>query len=215
VRALTELLQDPEIGQFDEVTALVNEPEAKTRRSIASFFVRARPDDVLLLYFSGHGVLDDKGRLYLAAQDTQRDLPQATAISAAFVTDAMDSSRSRQQLLILDCCHSGAFARGARGVAEGKAITQATFEGVGSGRAVLTATDATQYAWEGETVIGDAENSVFTHFMIEGLKTGAADTDDDGEITWRSCTRICTARWCGRRRSRRRASGRTTSRGNL
>ena len=183
VRALTELLRDPEIGQFEHVTALVNEPEAHTRRAIAGFFVRARPDDQLLLYFSGHGLLDDKGRLYLAAKDTQRDLPQATAISAAFVTDAMDSSRSRQQLLILDCCHSGAFARGARAADEAKAVTQATFEGVGAGRAVLTATDATQYAWEGESVIGEAENSVFTHFMIEGLRTGAADTDSDGRIT--------------------------------
>ena len=32
-------------------------------------------------------------------------------------------------------------------------------------------------------MIGAAENSVFTHFMIEGLKTGAADTDNDGQIT--------------------------------
>ncbi|MCC6188799.1 MAG: caspase family protein, partial [Anaerolineales bacterium] len=183
VRALTDLLRQPDIGQFDEVTPLVNEPEAATRRAIASFFARARPDDMLLLYFSGHGVLDDRGRLYLAAHDTQRDLPQATAISAAFVTDAMDGSRSRRQVLILDCCHSGAFARGARGAGGAKAVTAATFEGVGYGRAVITATDATQFAWEGETVIGAAENSVFTHYMIEGLKTGAADVDDDGEIT--------------------------------
>jgi hypothetical protein len=183
VRGLTELLEHPKMGQFNEVVPLINESEAATRRAIASFFARAAPDDMLLLYFSGHGVLDDKGRLYLAACDTQRDLPQATAISAAFITDAMDSSRSRRQVLILDCCHSGAFARGARAVGEAKAVTAATFEGVGYGRAVLTATDATQYAWEGEAVIGSAENSVFTHCMIEGLKTGAADVNQDGEIT--------------------------------
>ncbi len=183
VRGLSELLSHPDVGQFDEVVPLVNASEAKTRLAIATFFARAKPDDMLLLYFSGHGVLDDKGRLYLAAHDTQRDLPQATAISAAFVTDAMDSSSSRRQVLILDCCHSGAFARGARGAGEAKAITAATFEGAGYGRAVLTATDATQYAWEGEAVMGSAENSVFTHCVIEGLRTGAADTNQDGEIT--------------------------------
>jgi hypothetical protein len=183
VQELSDLLRHPAIGQFDEVQPLVNASEAATRRAIASFFARARPDDMLLLYFSGHGVLDDKGRLYLAAQDTQRDLPHATAISAAFVTDAMDSSRSRRQVLILDCCHSGAFARGARSPGGAKAVTEATFEGLGYGRAVLTATDATQYAWEGEAIMGEADNSVFTHFMIEGLKSGAADTDNDGDVT--------------------------------
>ena len=47
----------------------------------------------------------------------------------------------------------------------------------------MTATDATQYAWEGDRVIGQADNSVFTHFMIQGLQTGEADQDHDGRIT--------------------------------
>jgi hypothetical protein len=183
VRGLAELLRDGAIGQFESVRTVIDESEAITRRAIAGFFAQGKPDELLLLYFSGHGVLDDKGRLYLAAKDTQRDLPQATAIPAAFITDGMDSSRSRRQVLILDCCHSGAFARGARSATGAKAITETTFEGVGYGRAVLTATDATQYAWEGEAVIGSAENSVFTHHMIEGLRSGAADADGDGDIT--------------------------------
>jgi hypothetical protein len=48
---------------------------------------------------------------------------------------------------------------------------------------ILTATDSTQYAWDGDQIIGDAPNSLFTHFLIEGLKTGAADRDDDGAVT--------------------------------
>src|SRR4029077_10617622 len=47
----------------------------------------------------------------------------------------------------------------------------------------LPATDSTQYAWEGDQVIGDAQNSLFTHFLVEGLKTGAADKDADGVVT--------------------------------
>ncbi|MCK4900129.1 MAG: tetratricopeptide repeat protein, partial [Anaerolineales bacterium] len=39
------------------------------------------------------------------------------------------------------------------------------------------------YAWEGDQVTGEAENSVFTHHLIQGLKTGQADTDGDGRIT--------------------------------
>ena len=61
--------------------------------------------------------------------------------------------------------------------------TGPAFEGLGYGRVVLTATDATQYAWEGDKVIGQADRSVFTHYLIEGLRTGEADTNHDGAIT--------------------------------
>ena len=95
----------------------------------------------------------------------------------------MDRSFSKRQVLVLDCCHSGAFAHGAK-AAQGVSVgTAEAFEGTGLGRVVLTATDSTQYAWEGDQIIGDAQNSLFTHFLIEGLKTGAADRDDDGVVT--------------------------------
>ncbi|HET9911287.1 MAG TPA: SUMF1/EgtB/PvdO family nonheme iron enzyme, partial [Anaerolineales bacterium] len=55
------------------------------------------------------------------------------------------------------------------------------FEGSGFGRVILTATDSTQYAWEGDKVIGNTQKSVFTHFLIEGLK-GDADHNNDGCI---------------------------------
>ena len=32
-------------------------------------------------------------------------------------------------------------------------------------------------------MLGEVENSLFTHYMIEGLRTGAADRDEDGLIT--------------------------------
>ncbi|MDZ7344811.1 MAG: caspase family protein, partial [candidate division KSB1 bacterium] len=181
VRALAEILRDPAIGGFDSVTTLVNQLESDVSRSIESFFAQKKPDDLLLLYFSGHGVLDDRGRLYLAVKDTKRELLKSTAIAAAFVTGEMDSCRSKRQVLILDCCHSGAFERGAKG--DMQAVNEATFEGNGYGRIVLTASDSTQYALEGDQVIAQAELSLFTHFLIQGLQTGEADTDGDGRIT--------------------------------
>lgn len=180
---LAALLRSPDVGSFDEVIALVNESAATLRRSIAKLFAQKAPDDLVLLYFSGHGVLDDQGHLYLAVKDTERDLLSGTAIPANFITGEMDRSRSRRQVLMLDCCHSGAFARGSKGAIGASVGTAAVFEGTGYGRVVLTATDATQYAWEGDRVIGQADNSVFTHFMVQGLQTGEADQDHDGRIT--------------------------------
>ena len=128
-------------------------------------------------------MLDDQGRLYLAVKDTERNLLRATGIPAAYITDEMNNSRSQRQVLILDCCHSGAFARGAKGASGASVGTAAAFEGSGFGRVVLTATDATQYAWEGEQIIGEAQSSLFTHHLINGLSSGAADLNHDGRIT--------------------------------
>ena len=183
VKALAEVLRAPDVGSFDTVTTLVNQPATAVRREVARFFGQKTRDDLLVLYFSGHGVLDDRGRLYLAVKDTERELLSGTAVPASFVTDEMDRSWSRRQVLILDCCHSGAFARGAKGVVGASVGTAIAFEGSGTGRVVLTATDSTQYAWEGDEVTGQAENSVFTRYLIEGLRTGQADIDGDGQIT--------------------------------
>ncbi len=185
VDSLCELLRTPEIGGFDEVTPVVNQPEATIRRMIARLFQDKNKDDLLLLYFSGHGVLDDEGRLYLAVKDSECQSLTATAIPAAFITDEMDRSRSNRQVLVLDCCHSGAFGRGSKGErAPGARVGTATaFKGSGFGHVVLTATDSTQYAWEGDELIGQPENSIFTNYFIQGLKTGEADTNADGDIT--------------------------------
>ena len=176
-----QVLRD--LAAFDEVQVLLNEGEGKTRRSIARFFAERKRDDLLLLYFSGHGVRNDMGQLFLAAHDTEINILEASGIPAEFVTQSMNNSRSQRQLLILDCCNSGAFAYGSKSAsAVGKSMGIASaFEGSGFGRVVLTATDATQYAWEGDKVIGDTQKSVFTHFLIEGLK-GEADRDGDGRI---------------------------------
>jgi len=177
------ILQDEQFGGFDEVKTLIDQPVDEIRKGMARFFSNHSRDDLLLLYFTGHGILDDRGKLYLAARDTEPDLLSATAIDSAFVTDAMDRCRSTRQVLILDCCHSGAFARGAKGAVGGSVGTATAFQGSGSGRVILTATDATQYAWEGDRIIGQADNSLFTHYLLEGLRTGKADLNQDGWIT--------------------------------
>ncbi len=183
VRALADVLQTPGIGAFDEVTPLLNEGLATVRKSIARFFDAKHRDDLLLLYFSGHGVRDEQGHLYLAVRDTERAVLAGTAIEASYVTTRMDRSASKRLVLVLDCCHSGAFGVGAKSAQGSTVGTASAFEGTGRGRVVLTATDSTQYAWEGDQVIGDVENSLFTHYLIEGLRSGAADRDEDGQIT--------------------------------
>jgi WD40 repeat protein len=177
LEVLAGLLRDEVIGGY-QVNVLPNKPFLTILREIVSFLKDRKRDDLVLLYFSGHGVLDEGGNLYLATQDTESDLLSATALSSKFVKDEMDKSRSKRQVLILDCCHSGAFLRGTKGA--GPALTQETFEGYG--RAVLTASDSVQYALEGDQVSSDLQLSLFTHFLAEGIRTGEADLDSDDWI---------------------------------
>lgn len=185
VEAVAELLRKPDIADFS-VETLINQPVSKIKKCIETLFTKKLPDDTLLLYLVGHGVLDPNGRLYFVVTDTDPDYLLSTAIQASFIKDLMDNiSRSRRQIIILDCCYAGAFAHGTMGSKNSIGTSvgiEAAFNGYG--RVVLAATEATQYAWEGDKVLGETtKHSLFTHYLVEGLKTGLADTDRDGRIT--------------------------------
>ena len=178
--ALARVLQDPAIGGF-EVQTLLNEPAHTVTQAVEAFFTDRRRDDLLLLYFSGHGIKDEDGQLYFATAQTRRKLLRSTAVSANFVNDEMRRSRSRRQVLLLDCCYSGAFAKGMLAKAGTDIGTGERFEG--RGRVVLTASDAMQYAFEEDRVEGEGARSVFTRVLVHGLETGEADLDRDGRIS--------------------------------
>src|SRR5688572_27030909 len=140
------VLQDKEICAFDDVKVLLNQPSSFVIEAIDEFFDQKKPDDLLLLYFSGHGVRDELGALYLAVKNTNRFRLRSTGIKSDFIREAMDQSRSKRQVLIMDCCNSGAFAQGTKAEIGGSVGTASAFEGTGYGRAVLTASDSTQFA---------------------------------------------------------------------
>ncbi len=177
---LARILKDQDICAFDEVNILLNQSSSSVIEAIDEFFDEKKPDDMLVLYFSGHGIRDDLGSLYLAFKNTIRSRLRATAIKSDYIREAMDQSRSKRQVLILDCCNSGAFPQGTKAELGGSMGMTKAFQGYG--RFVLTASDATQFAWEGDKVIGETDNSLFTHFLVKGLE-GEADSDSDGRIT--------------------------------
>jgi uncharacterized caspase-like protein len=175
---LARVLGDPEIGDFD-VDLVLNGTAHNIREKVEGFFRERRPSDVLVFYISCHGVTDDDGSLYFAAQDTKTTLLESTGVSSEFLLRQMRRSMSKRIVLILDCCSSGAFAKGS------KAAATPSIKGrfAGRGRVVLTASDAMEYSFEGDSVSGEGTPSVFTHAIVEGLETGAADRDRDRLIS--------------------------------
>lgn len=179
-KALERVLKDPSIGGF-EVKTLLNETKYRVDQETELFFANREHDDLLLLYFSCHGIKDNDGKLYFATSDTKRKLLKSTAVRADFVNEVMEYSRSRRQVLLLDCCYSGAFARGMMAKADKTIGIKERFKG--SGRVVLTSSDAMEYSFEGDERMGEGMRSIFTSAIVDGLETGKADMDGDEWIS--------------------------------
>ncbi|MFD5794836.1 caspase family protein, partial [Streptomyces diastatochromogenes] len=180
VEALAAVLRDPEIAGFD-VRTLVNEPHHRVGEAVAGLFEGRRTDDLVLLYFTGHGLKDEDGRLYLAMRNTRRESPLFTSLPTTQIHQALSDCVSRRKVLILDCCYSGAYPEGHLPRADDGVHTFEQFHG--AGQIVLTASDAIRYAFEGDRLSGSADQSVFTRHLVEGLREGSADLDGDGNIT--------------------------------
>jgi hypothetical protein len=181
--ALAEVLGDEGIGDFD-VKVVRNEPAYVIQEEIEDLFADSRPEDVLLLHFSCHGLKGESGELFFATRNTRPNRLGSTAVSADFVQRCMRGSRSRSIVLLLDCCYGGAFSRGVTVRAAGDVNVRDSFP-PGRGRAVITASSAMEYAFEGDQLADDqsVRPSVFTSALVEGLATGEADRDQDGWVS--------------------------------
>jgi tetratricopeptide (TPR) repeat protein len=181
IAAMQQVLQHPEMGGFDRVNILPNPEPTKMQEAIESLFSDCAKEDLALLFFSGHGIKDDSGRLYFATRATRKnpkgELVKATAVPAGFVQDIMGNSRCKRQIVILDCCFSGAFSEGMMAKDDDSVDVQTQLGG--EGRAVLTSSTSTQYSFEQQ----DSDLSVYTRYFVEGIETGAADLDGNGSIS--------------------------------
>ncbi len=181
VAAMQRVLQHQNLGGFDKVKTLPNPEPLEMQEAIEMLFSERTKDDLVLLFFSGHGIKDDAGRLYFATRITRKnrkgELVKATAVPANFVHDIMSNSRCRREIVILDCCFSGAFAEGMTAKDDGVVDLQRQLGG--EGRAVLTASTSSQYSFEEQ----GSELSVYTRYLVEGIETGDADLDGDGVVS--------------------------------
>jgi hypothetical protein len=170
IAALNRALIDPATGLFADldVTLLPEATSSRAVRALGRFFGTAARDDVLLVYFSGHGKLDQSGRLHLCMQDTESTDLLSTAVSSVRITEFADASHARNVVIVLDCCHAGAF--------RGGDLVDAV---AGPGRYVLTACRGPQLANDATV---DNGTSHFTQHLVEGLLGAAAGQDEDGYV---------------------------------
>ncbi|HYX18221.1 MAG TPA: caspase family protein [Nostoc sp.] len=183
VEAMQQVLLHSEMGGFTETDIMVlkNPQRQDMEEAIENLFAHRQKDDLLVLFFSGHGIKDDTGRLFLATRTTRKtprgDLIRSSAVAASVVHESMSRSRSKRQVVILDSCFSGAFAEGLSAKDDGSVNIREQLGG--EGRAVLTSSSSTQYSFEQQ----GSDLSIYTRYLIEGITTGAADLDEDGVVS--------------------------------
>ncbi|MEH2414636.1 caspase, EACC1-associated type [Nostoc sp.] len=182
VDAMQRVLVNPEMGEFAEtnITVLKNPQRQGMEDAIHRLYADRHRDDLVLFYFSGHGIKDERGNLYLSTRNTRKEngkLVKPSAVAASFLHECINDCRSQRQVIILDCCFSGAIAQGMTVRDDGIVNVQ---EQLGSkGRAILTSSTSTQYSFAPE----GSELSIYTRYLVEGIETGAADHNADGWIS--------------------------------
>jgi uncharacterized caspase-like protein len=190
--AFYEFLISPRGANFPKsnIRFLTNEKAtlANLKDALYVFLQNAIEEDLVIIYFAGHGSpepADDKN-LYLLAYDTDPKRLPSTAFPMWDIETALSRYiRAERVVLMADACHSagigGGFATRAIAV-EGNPVNRYLIQLAksGRGRAIFTASEAGEQSQESQNWGGG--HGVFTYFLLEGLK-GKADANQDGIVS--------------------------------
>ena len=167
-------------------------PEKATIKNIFSeISKRAAPNDILLIFLSGHGVMNEKTKefYYLTVDATslvEENLFKNAGISMSELTEWIkpQSIKARKRVLILDACQSGqaindmlAFNRNmlnVKGDEEARQIKAIERLNEKSGLYILSASASTQLAYESE----EYGHGYLTYSLLKGIKENPAILED-------------------------------------
>jgi hypothetical protein len=143
-----------------------NEPQFRPiYESIVKTAQQAGPDDLLLFYFSGHGLLYN-GIPYLICQDTSELSISHTALQMSELKRYVQNSEARVKVIILDTCHAGAILGTAKDV-DPMQEDYSRMVGAGSAGTVIMMSCR---PGERSFPLEDNQMSVFTHYLVEGIQ---------------------------------------------
>lgn len=196
-RAVVTALKEHCGFQDDHVRLLVDgEATALAIRTALGTWLRtmANPNDLVVIYFSGHGAaaadtrgVQDGVRKYLVSHDADPDNLFATAVPFDDLSAALMNIQSERTVILLDTCYSGGAAVNGTALPrtigpEGGGFTDQSarefFDPLalsGRGRAVLTASAPTERSFEYD----DLKHGLFTYHLLRGLSGHAAAPGTD------------------------------------
>ncbi len=162
-------------------------PTAKTvRQSLQQIVSQTRSQDTILLYFSGHGILEpNTQQAVLCMTDTQKNNLLDTGIPMQELLQMLANSSAHQQLVCLDTCHSGDMVLVGGNNAVSRDAENSSFNTTSQmlqvlrqraaqskGFCALLSCDQGQKSWE----FPELGHGVFTYYLMRGLLGEAADS---------------------------------------
>lgn len=132
-------------------------------------FLKANPEDLILFYFSGHGLpgaflpVDSDGVLHL--------------INHEEVKSILLRSPAKHKLVFADACHSGSFRSASENENFSRLLIGPLAESSG-GLGLLLSSKTEEFSHEFDGI----KSGVFSYFLIRGL-TGEADKNMDGLVS--------------------------------
>ncbi|GFJ84860.1 hypothetical protein Phou_090400 [Phytohabitans houttuyneae] len=168
VSRLAEALTDPVTGLFTppDVSVLTERDSHDIAASLEQLFAAATRDEMLLIYYSGHGLTAyDNGSLLLCGRNTRTDRKLATTVNAETVDRMMRYCPAAAIVIVLDCCYSGAFKTG-----------DMVAELAGRGRYIMAAGRPRDRTRDADHASG---LSRFTAHLLHGIRGAAGIPDAD------------------------------------
>lgn len=191
LKALSDVLTDAHhCGYLPEHVKVVTDEQATLAGMLAGLdwlknALAADQDEnqTALVYYSGHGYLDEDGAAFLLGYDAHEPF-EAHGLAAKVFAKQIAHMQPRRLLTVLDCCHAAAVnvKDAAEQPVASKALTSESggLERLmqGDARAVLSSSRGEQRSY----IRSDGKMSIFTFHLLEALLGDAAGADQ-GVVT--------------------------------
>ena len=190
-----------------QVTLLTNEQVTADRvKQLKKMLKDTKVEDKVIVYWSGHGVLNKEMDYYLATYNMDFLHPEVAGLDYDELENLLDDIPARKRLLFIDACHSGEIDKdeikfvqttnteegkltvhNAKGniLLNKKMVSNPTlfnelFTDVrrNSGANIISAAGGAEYALEADSW----GYGVFTYCLLKGLQEKKADSNNDGQI---------------------------------
>jgi tetratricopeptide (TPR) repeat protein len=136
----------------------------------------ANPDDLVVIYISSHGssAKQEAGSSnFIVPYDGNLDNIVFNGIPMQWLTAGIkDMIKCNRIVLVMDVCHGGAVAEGAKGIRRGEIDLNPQKIVTGDGQIVVASSQADQISWESKQYA----NGVFTRRLLEGLRKNGDKT---------------------------------------
>jgi len=167
-------LKSPEGGAVpdDQIRILIDQGANKKQilSTVNEIFSKADPNDVVMFYYSGHGLSD---AFVPVDFDGYNNLLHYKDVVAA-----LDRSKAKNKICIADACYAGGIDNVKSGVRQPQLAYYDAFKKSKPGTALFLSSRKEEYSLEDHGL----RSGIFSHYLIKALK-GDADRNSNGIVT--------------------------------